>query len=94
MFNTKKKDKFKKITNFLSNFDFVSPEITLFYEKKSRHSSLSSGIISVILILLIIIFTLYVSSDFLFRQNPSAYFYTRYIEEIKELTLNSNVKKK
>ena len=89
MFKFKCDNKVNKITNFLSNFDFVSPEITLFYEGKSSHSSLASGIISVILIILIVIFTTYVSSDFLFRQNPSAYFYSRYIDDIKEHKFNS-----
>ena len=89
MFKFKCEKKVNKITNFLSNFDFVSPEITLFYAGKTSHTSLASGIVSVILILLIIIFTIYVSSDFLFRQNPSAYYYSRYIDDIKELEFNS-----
>ena len=47
---------------FLKNFVFISPEITLFHLEKEHHSSLSSGIVSLLLIIfgaaLAIIFSL------------------------------------
>ena len=73
---------------FLSKFDFLSPEITLFYRGKERHSSIFSGIMSIIFIFIISFFIYYLSCDFLLKKNPDAYFYTRYIEEVDPYYFN------
>ena len=75
---------------FLSKFDFISSEITLYYRGKERHSSISSGIISILLIIFIIALLLYLSFDFLFKKNPSSIFYKNYIDEVGKYYLNSS----
>ncbi len=75
---------------FLSKFDILSPEITLFYRGKERHSSIFSGIMSIGFVLTISFFIYYLSYDFLLKKNPEAYFYTRYIEEVGLYYFNTN----
>ena len=75
---------------FLRNFDFLSPEITLFYKGNERHSSISSGIITLLLFFFIIFLINFLSIDFIFKKNPSAFFYNKYIENLDIINLNSN----
>ena len=44
---------------FLSNFDLLSPEITLFYKGNERHSSIFSGIITILLFFFILFFSIF-----------------------------------
>ena len=68
-------------------FDILSPEITLFYKGKVHHSSIYSAILSLISII-IITFSIIFLQD-LKRKNPSAFFYNRFLEEIKPIPYNS-----
>jgi ABC-type multidrug transport system permease subunit len=49
---------------FISKCDFISPNITLYYRGEENHSSMSSGLISIFLIITIIFFIIYLSFDF------------------------------
>ena len=73
----------------LELFDLLSPEITLYYKGKLRHTSNISGIISIISIIITLIFTIIFLRD-LKRKNPSAFYYNRYIENIKPIPYNSS----
>ena len=75
---------------FLSKYDILSPEITLFYRGKERHSSIFSGIMSIGFVFIISFFIYYLSYDFLLKKNPEAYFYTRYIEEVGSYYFNKS----
>ena len=70
-------------------FDLLSPEITLYYKGKLRHSSNISGIISIISIIITLICSYIFLLD-LKRKNPSAFYYNRYIDDIKLIPLNSS----
>jgi len=48
--------------------DIISPLITLYYKGETRHSSISSGCISIIVFILTSIIYLYISFDFLFKK--------------------------
>ena len=74
---------------FLSNFDFLSPEITLFYKGNERHSSIFSGIITILLFFFIIFLIIFLSIDFIFKKNPTSFFYNKYIENLGPTDLNS-----
>ena len=74
---------------FLRKFDFLSPEITLLYKGNERHSSISSGIITILLFFFIIFLINFLSIDFIFKKNPSAFFYNKYIENLEIINLNS-----
>jgi len=70
-------------------FDLLSSDITFYYKGKLRHSSNISGIISIISIILTLIFTFIFLED-LKRKNPSAFYYNRYINDIKPIPYNSS----
>ena len=74
---------------FLRKFDFLSPEITLLYKGNERHSSISSGIITILLFFFIIFLINFLSIDFFLKKNPSAFFYNKYIESLEIINLNS-----
>ena len=79
----------KTIKRILLKCDFISPEITLFYRGIDSHSSIFSGILSIILLIGIIILTIYLSVDLIKKENPTSFYYSKYIEEIGSFPLNS-----
>ena len=74
---------------FLSKFDFISPEINLFYKGKERHSSIASGILSILLLIVIIALIIYLSIDCIGKLNPTSFYFTKYIDDVPEYPLNS-----
>ena len=44
---------------FFKNVDFLTPKITLYYNRKSSHSSIISGILTIISYLSIFVLVLY-----------------------------------
>ena len=70
--------------------DFLSPNITLYYREEDKHSSILSTFLSVILFG-VIIFSMYLLSfDFLYKKNPVAFYYIRYIEDIGTIYFNNS----
>ena len=55
---------------FIKKVDFLSPNITFYHKGALSHSSIFSGIISIISILLIILLAIYFSLDIIKRKNP------------------------
>jgi len=62
--------------------DNLSPKIVLFYKGFESHSSSISGIITILTYLTILILGLIFSIDFVFKKNPTAYFYNKFIYDI------------
>ena len=75
---------------FLRHCDFLSPEIVLHYEGDERHSSVASGLMSLGLLALIIYLVFYISTDFIFHLNPSAFYYNKYLDDLGIYPLNSS----
>ncbi len=75
---------------FISKCDFISPNITLYYRGEENHSSMSSGLMSILLIITIIFFIIYLSFDFITRKNPSSYYYQTYTDDVGIHYLNSS----
>lgn len=75
---------------FLKSCDFISPEITLYYKGRKRHTSINSGIISIILLIIIFTMSFFLSLDFLLKKNPSVFYYKKYTEKISKFYLNSS----
>ena len=73
----------------LKNFDILSPEITLYYRGYYRHSSSTSGILSIITLLGIVILGAVFSMDFLLKKNPTAYFYNKFIYDVGTFSFNN-----
>ena len=73
----------------LELFDFLSPEITFYYKGKVRHSSIYSGILTIVSAIITLVFTIIFSQD-LKRKNPSAFYYNRYIDNLVQIPYNSS----
>ena len=74
----------------IRNLDYLSPPITFYHQGSLSHSSIFSGILSIISFLLIIVIAIYFSLDLIKRRNPSAFYYNRYIEDSGIFPMNSS----
>ena len=76
----------------LKKIDFLSPEITLFHKGSLSHSSIISGILSIITCFIIILCSVYYSLAIIDRQKdcPKIAFYTHFIEDAGIFPLNSS----
>ena len=77
---------------FLKEFDFLSPPITLFYKGFSSHSSITSGILTIIT-LAIIIFLSIIQLKKIFKRNdeiPLSTSFTYFAEDVGTISLNSS----
>ena len=72
---------------FIRKFDYISPLITLYYKGETRHSSLFSGCFSIILTLFTIILSIFLSFDFLFKVNPTSFYFKKQINDIGRINL-------
>jgi len=70
--------------------DIISPLITLYYKGETRHSSIFSGCISIIVFILTSIICLYISFDFLFKRNPTSFYYLKKDKNIGIINLTNN----
>ena len=76
--------------SFIKKFDMISPPITLYFKGEDQHSSIFSGILSIIIGLLILAATIYYFLGFINKDNPKSYFFTRYIEDAGDFPVNSS----
>ena len=74
----------------LKELDFLSPQITLYHKGFLSHSSVISGIISIISIIIIILLGVYYSLDLINRENPKIFFFNRFVEDSGIFPLNSS----
>ena len=74
---------------FLRNFDFLSPPITFYYKGFLSHSSIVSGIISIVSFILIIIMAAYFSYELIEKKDPKSYNFRRFIYDSGIITMNS-----
>ena len=74
----------------LRHCDFISPEIVLHYDGDERHSSVASGLMSIGLLSLIIYLVIYISYDFLFHLNPTAFYYNKYLSDLGTYNLDNS----
>ena len=75
---------------FFKKFDIISPPITLYFKGDSMHSSIFSGILTIVVYLIIFAFGIYYALEFIQKTNPTAFFFNRYIEDAGEFPLNSS----
>ena len=75
---------------FIKEFDYLSPKITLYYKGLSSHSSIFSGLLSLISIIIISFSGVYFSLDFIRKKNPISYYLNRFVEDAGEFPLNSS----
>ena len=75
---------------FFKKFDRISPLITLSFKGDNMHSSIIAGILSILAYSLTTIFGIFYALDFIQKKKPSAYFYSRFLEDAGKFTLNSS----
>ena len=63
------------------NLDFLSPPITIYHKGQSKHSSVFSGLLTVLSYLMILACIIYYVIDFIEKTNPTSYFFNRYVED-------------
>ena len=74
--------------DYLGFIDFLSPDITLYFNGKRSHTSTASYTLSIIIILLITSISIFYSIDFIYNLNPSSYFYKVFEEDIGVFPVN------
>jgi len=72
----------------LKKFDIISPKISIYHKGSLTHSSVISGIISIISILFIFIIVIYYSLDMIQKKNPKVYNIDSYIEDVPIFKVN------
>ena len=72
----------------LEKLDIISPEITLFSKKRIKHSSIASGILSILGILITICIAIINLVNLFQRKSFTTYFYTRHSNEINTMTFS------
>ena len=74
---------------FLNKLDYLSPIISIYYKGNLFHSSIGSGIMSIITVVAIINLGVYFSLDLINRKNPSTFYYNSFIEYPGVYNVNS-----
>ena len=75
---------------FIKKFDVISPSITLHYKEESQHTSVFSGLLSMIVFALVFTAEIYYFLSFVERLHPKAYFFNRYIEDAGIFPVNAS----
>ena len=75
---------------FLRKCDRISPLITLSFKGDNKQSSILSGILSIIAYATTTIFGILYVLEFINKEKPSAYFFTRFIKDAGRIDLNSS----
>ena len=70
--------------------DFLSPSITLYYKGDESHSSIFSGVLTIIVYSICITFGILYAIQFINKTNPQVYYYNRYVEDAGEFIINSS----
>ena len=74
----------------LREIDMLSPKITLYYKQKNTHASVISGILTIIVYSFIISFIIIYFKDYINKENPTAYFFNRYVDDIGKFSFSKN----
>ena len=70
--------------------DYLSPYVTFYHKGFLSHSSILSGILSIISFILILAISIYFSLDLIERKNPTAFYFNRFVEDAEIFPLNSS----
>ena len=66
---------------FIKNLDFLSPRITFYHKGFLSHSSISSGIMSIIAVISVIVLGVHFSLDIIKKTNPKAFYLHSFVSD-------------
>ena len=75
---------------FLKKCDLLSPPRTLYFKRQPIPSSLFSGILTIISYTIIFSFIIYYAILYIYKLNPTIYYYTKFTEDAGIFPLNSS----
>ena len=75
---------------FLKKLDLLSPPITLYYRGDNQHPTIFSAILSIIAYAGVFGFGIYYGLKYINRENPSSYFFNRYVEDAGTYPVNAS----
>ena len=75
---------------FFKKLDRISPLITFSFKGDNMHSSILSGILSIFAYTATTIFGILYILEFVKKEKPSAFFFTRFVEDAGKLTFDSS----
>ena len=75
---------------FIKKFDMLSPPITLDFRGDEKHASIFSGILTFVAYTIVFVFGVYYALEFINKENPTAYFFNRYIEDAGTFPVNAS----
>ena len=75
---------------FIKRLDFISPPVTFYHQGYLSHSSIISGIISIISITFIFALAIYFSLDIIKRNDPNVFSYNSFTEDAGIFPINSS----
>ena len=70
--------------------DYISPPITFYYQGSLSHTSIISGILSIISLAIIIILAIYFSLGLIQRKDPNAFYFNSFVEDAGIYPLNAS----
>ena len=76
---------------FLKKLDLLSPSITLYTNGHLSHSSIFSGIFTLVTYSILLAMGVYFALDIIQRNNPTAFYFNRYAEDAGFFPLNSSL---
>ena len=74
----------------LKSCDKLSPLINLYYRNQDRHSSILSGILTIISYFILISLSIIFSLEFFLKKNPTSFFYNKFEKDVGIFPLNSS----
>ena len=74
----------------IKKLDLLSPPITLYYNGDNQHPTIFSAILSIIAYVGVFGFRIYYGLKFINKDDPSSYFFNRYVEDAGTYPLNSS----
>ena len=75
---------------FIKQLDYLSPTVTFYHKGFLSHSSILSGILSIISMALILAVAIYFSLDIILRKNPTSFYFNRFVDNAGIFPLNSS----
>ena len=74
---------------FLNKLDYLSPIISIYFKGNLFHSSIVSGIMSIITVIIVINLGIYFSLDLINRENPNTFYYNSFIQYPGIININN-----